>query len=72
MTDTLVRLGVGTEVTVLHLGPRETRNPYFGLAGRIVEILPAGYYRVILDEDPIPRWRNIGIQCKAEELRVED
>lgn len=70
VSNTLVRLGVGTEVSVIHLGPRETRNPYFGLCGRIVEELPNGYYKVILDNDPIPRWRDIGIQCKAEELKI--
>lgn len=69
MTDTLTRLGVGTEVEVLALGAKQ-KTPYIGLCGRIVEILPEGYYKVILDNDPIPRWRNIGIQCKPEELRI--
>ena len=69
-TLTANTLGVGTEVAVIHLGAKDTRNPYNGLYGRIVEELPMGYYRVILDEDPIPRWREIGIQCKAEELRI--
>lgn len=70
MTDTLVHLGVGTEVQILFLGAREKRNPYVHRTGRIVEELPGGYYKVILDEDPIPRWRDIGIQCKAEELKI--
>lgn len=70
MTDTLVRLGVGVEVAVIYLGAKEKRNPYVGLCGRITEELPEGYYKVILDEDPIPRWRDIGIQCRAEELRI--
>ena len=69
MTNTLVRLGVGTEVEVLALGQNQ-KTPYIGLCGRIVEELPGGYYKVILDNDPIPRWRDIGIQCKAAELRL--
>lgn len=69
MTNTLVRLGVGTEVAILALGQNQ-KTPYIGLYGRIVEELPNGYYKVILDNDPIPRWREIGIQCTGRELRI--
>ena len=62
-------LGVGTEVEVLALGQNQ-KTPYIGCHGRIVEVLPMGYFKVILDDDPIPRWRNIGIQCKESELRI--
>jgi hypothetical protein len=60
---------VGTEVEVLALGQNQ-KTPYIGCTGRIVEELPMGYFKVILDNDPIPRWRNIGIQCKAKELMI--
>lgn len=68
---TLVRLGVDIEVRVLRVGPQ--KSPYSGLFGRIVEerILD-GMFRVILDEDPVPRWRNLGVWCSAKELRAVD
>ena len=64
-------LAIGTEIEVLALGAKQ-KTPYIGCVGRIVEILPMGYYKVILDDDPIPRWRNIGIQLKESEMRVLD
>lgn len=60
---------LGAEVEILSLGAKQ-KTPYIGCVGRIVEILPEGFYKVILDDDPIPRWRDIGIQCKLEELRI--
>lgn len=69
LTLTARTLGVGTEVEVLALGQNQ-KTPYIGCSGRIVEELPNGYFKVILDDDPIPRWREIGIQCTARELRI--
>lgn len=69
MTETLTCLAVGTEVEVLSLGMNQ-KTPYIGCQGRVTEELPGGYFKVILDEDPIPRWRDIGIQCTAQELRI--
>ncbi len=60
----------GTEVEVLRLGPQH--SPYNGRCGRVVQELPCGYYKVILDDDPIPRWRDMGVQCREDELRTLD
>jgi hypothetical protein len=62
-------LEVGAEVVVLRLGPVNT--PYTDKAGRVIGHRD-GLLHVILDDDPIPRWRNIGIFCKPEEVRCVD
>lgn len=66
---TLLDFPVGTEVVVLKLGPQQT--PYTGKQGRIVGHRD-GMLHVILDDDPIPRWRNIGIFCHPGEVRCID
>lgn len=62
-------LDVDTEVVVLRLGPSNT--PYTDRQGRVVGHRD-GLMHVILDDDPIPRWRNIGIWVKPEEVRSVD
>jgi len=62
-------LEVDAEVVILRLGPQNT--PYTGKQGRIVGHRD-GLMHVILDDDPIPRWRNIGIWVKPEEVRCVD
>jgi hypothetical protein len=65
----LLDFPVDTEVVVLKLGPQI--SPYNGKQGRIVDHRD-GMLHVILDDDPIPRWRNIGIFCEPGEVRCID
>lgn len=72
MQTTLIKpslLDVDTEVVVLRLGP--SRTPYDGKQGRVVGH-KGNLMHVILDDDPIPRWRNIGVFCKMSEVRCVD
>lgn len=62
-------LPVDTEVQVLKLGSQ--RTCYNGLCGRVVGH-DRGLLHIILDNDPIPRWRNIGIFCYPKEVRSLD
>lgn len=62
-------LPIDSEVQVLKLGPQNT--PYTGKCGRVVN--HAGrMLHVILDDDPIPRWRDIGIYLHPNEVRCID
>lgn len=62
-------LPIDTEVQVLKLGPQ--KSPYTGKTGRVVghrdDLL-----HIILDEDPVPRWRDMGILCYPWEVRSID
>jgi hypothetical protein len=71
MTTTLLQplLDIDTEVVIVRLGP--TISPYNDKSGRVVGHRD-GLMHVILDDDPIPRWRNIGIWVKPEEVRCVD
>lgn len=71
MTITLNKplLDVESEVVIIRLGP--SRTPYDGKQGRVVGHRD-GLMHVILDDDPIPRWRNIGVWVKPEEVRCVD
>lgn len=62
-------LDIGTEVLVLRLGPQN--SPYTNVTGRVVGHRD-GMLHIVLDEDPIPRWRNLGIMCHPEEVRNID
>lgn len=62
-------LEVDTEVLILRLGP--DRSPYTGKTGRVVGH-KNGMLHIILDEDPVPRWRNIGVMCHPKEVRSID
>jgi len=62
-------LDIDSEVVILRLGPQNT--PYTNKSGRVVGHRD-GLLHVILDDDPIPRWRNIGIWVKPEEVRCVD
>lgn len=65
--DTL--LPIDTEVKLLKLGPQNT--PYTGRTGRVVGHRD-GMLHVILDEDPIPRWRTLGVICHPREVESID
>lgn len=62
-------LDIGTEVVVVRLGP--VNSPYTGKEGRVVGHRD-GLLHIVLDDDPIPRWRDIGVFCKPEEVRSVD
>ena len=62
-------LEVGSEVVVVRLGPQN--SPYNDRSGRVVGH-KGGLMHVVLDDDPIPRWRSIGIFCKPTEVRCVD
>jgi hypothetical protein len=66
---TLLDFPVDTEVIVHRLGPQN--SPYNDKTGRVVGH-KNGLIHIILDDDPIPRWRNIGVLCHAYELRIID
>jgi hypothetical protein len=59
-------LPLDTEVEILRLGPQKTI--YNGRTGRVVGYFK-NYMQIILDDDPVPRWRNIGVFCLPEEVR---
>lgn len=59
-------LPIDTEVEVLHLGPQKT--VYNGCTGRVIAHTRS-HMHIILDDDPIPRWRNIGVYCLPREVR---
>jgi hypothetical protein len=63
-------LPIDTEVQILKLGPQNT--PYTGKTGRVVAHRGDGTLHVILDEDPIPRWRDMGVFCYPWEVRSID
>lgn len=62
-------LPVDTEVQIIKLGAQ--RGPYDGKTGRVIGHR-SGMMHVILDEDPIPRWRNLGVLCHLSEVRSID
>lgn len=62
-------LPIDTEVQVLKLGPQ--RTCYSGLTGRVIGH-KAHLLHIILDNDPVPHWRNLGILCYPEEVRSID
>lgn len=62
-------LPIDSEVEILRLGPQIT--PYTGKTGRVVGYR-SGMMHVILDDDPIPRWRNLGILVHPDEVRCID
>jgi hypothetical protein len=63
-------LPIDTEVEVLKLGPQN--SPYTKKTGRVIGHSIDGLLHVILDEDPIPRWRDLGILCYPWEVRSID
>ena len=58
-------LAIDTEVLVKQVGPKQ--SPYTNLTGRVIGHRN-GMLHIILDEDPIPRWRNIGVMCHPKEV----
>lgn len=66
----LLDFPVGTEVVVVRFASQQT-NPYNDKQGRVIGHRK-GLIHIILDEDPIPRWRNIGIFCEPKEVRCID
>lgn len=62
-------LDVGSEVVIVRLGP--PLSPYTDKCGRVVGH-KGNLLHVILDDDPIPRWRDIGVFCHPEEVRCVD
>lgn len=62
-------LDIDTEVLVLRVGPQ--KSPYTNVTGRVVGHRD-GMLHIILDEDPIPHWRNIGVMCHPDEVRSID
>lgn len=63
-------LPVETEVIILRYGMNQ-KNPYIGCTGRVVgHNAEKGLMRIILDQDPVPGWRNIGVFCYIHEVQA--
>lgn len=61
---------VDTEVIVTKYGQNQ-KTPYIGCTGRVVgHNVEKGLIRIILDHDPVPTWRNIGVFCYADEVQA--
>lgn len=62
-------LPVGTEVQIVVYGSQQ-KTPYIGCTGRVLGVDEAkNLMWIILDNDPVPRWRDIGILCYPWEVR---
>lgn len=66
---TLLDFPADTEVVIRRLGPQN--SPYNDKQGRVVGHKGV-LLHIILDDDPIPRWRNIGVHCHVHEVRIID
>lgn len=73
LTTTGDLLAVGTEVEIRAYGGKPAngaqRSPYIGCTGRVVGNNGKNMMQIILDDDPVPRWRNIGVFCYVWEVR---
>lgn len=69
LTATHSLLPVDTEVIILKLGAQ--RSPYDNKTGRVVGHR-SGMMHVILDDDPIPHWRDLGVLVHMSEVRSID
>ena len=68
--ETATLLPVDTEVEIVTFGQNQ-KTPYIGRTGRVVGVVPEkNWMWVILDDDPVPRWRNLGIFCFPHEVRA--
>lgn len=63
-------LPVDTEVIITKFGQNQ-KTPYIGCTGRVVgHNEEKGLMAIILDIDPVPHWRNLGIHCYAHEVQA--